>query len=85
VLGEGGRRVLEKTRVDERRGDPDRVQRRDKTELEGRNRNGYERHRLLIVTGTGERHGAFVPGRLGIAVDQFVPLGHGAERERRKK
>ena len=85
VLGEDGWRVLEKARAPERRSDPDRVQRRDKTELQDGNRDRDQWRRLLIVAGTGERHGAFMPGRFGIGVDQLVPLRHGAEGEGRKK
>jgi hypothetical protein len=81
VLGESGRRVLEKARVDERRGDPDRVQRRDKTELQDRNRSSDQRRGLVIIAGTGQGDGAFMAGRLGIAVNQLVPPRHGAEGE----
>lgn len=85
VLDERGWRVLENVRADEGRSHPDGVQRRDKTELQDRNWSCDQRRWLLIVPRTGEGHGAFVPRRLGIKVDQLVPLRHGADGERRKK
>jgi hypothetical protein len=85
VLGERGRRVFETTRADKRRCDPDRMQGRDKTELENRNSNRDQRPWLLIIAGTGERDGAFMAGRPGIRVDQLVPPRHHAEREHREE
>jgi hypothetical protein len=69
VLGERRWRVLKNARADERRNDPDRVQRRDKTELQGGNGSRDQRHGLLIIARAGERHSAFMAGRLGIGVD----------------
>ena len=85
VLAERRRRVLEDARVDERRSDPDRVQRRDKTKLQGRGRGGDERcgRGLLIAAGSDERHRAFMSRRVRIAMDPFVPLGQDTQRKSR--
>lgn len=83
VLGEEGRGVLEKARVDKRRSDPDRMQGRNKTELEDGNSDGHERGGLLIAARSRQGDGAFMARRIGITVNQLVPSRHRAEQEHR--
>ncbi len=85
VLDECGRRVLEDARARKRRSNPDRVQGRDKTKLQGRGRGGDERcgRGLLIAAGSDERHRTFMPGSVRIGVDEFMPLRQNTQRKSR--
>ena len=85
-LGERGRRVLENARADERRGDPDRVQRRDERKLEIRNRGGDERcgRRLVMRAGADQRYHAFMLSRFCVGMEQLVPMRQNAQCECRE-
>ena len=67
-LGDCRRRVLEDARAYERRSDPNRMLRRNKTEMENRSRR-YDQRRgrwLVIITRANQGDGAFVLGRVGV-------------------
>jgi hypothetical protein len=67
-LGDCRRRVLEYARSYERRSDPNRMLRRNKTEMENRSRR-YDQRRgrwLVIITRANQGDGAFVLGSIGV-------------------
>ena len=86
-LGEDRRRVLENARANERRNNPDGMERRNETEMSHRDRGGDEwrRRRLVIIARANQRHRAFVLGCAGVWVNQLVPPGRCAENERGKE
>ena len=85
-LGEYWRRVLENARADKRRGDPDRVQRRDEGKLKNGNRGGDKRRGrgLVMRAGADQRYRAFMPGRFRVGMEQFMPMRQDAQRESRE-
>lgn len=82
-LGERRRRVLEDARADKRRGDPDRVQRRNERKMKGGNGRDDERRgrRLMMCAGADQRHRAFMPGRVCVGMEELVPVRQNAQRE----
>jgi hypothetical protein len=86
-LGERRRRVLENSRADERRSDPDRVQRRDEGKLKGRRRR-YDQsrgRRVLDIAGTDKSDRAFMLAGFRVRMHELVPLRRDTQRQGQEK